>query len=490
MNDSFKQKQTLATTQTQTLTPMQVQYVRLLEMNTPAIEDEVARRLDENPALIKSENDVEGGSTADSFNESAEDLQRADYRSEEDMPVTPSRSYTDNADSRRFILESSTADEDDMADRLRQQLAEMTFPDPRTRAYAEYIIGTLDANGRMTRSLSAIADDIMFSTGVEVTADDLRPALEAIRSLDPPGVGAADLRDCLLIQLDRRPQDDSVRLARLIVDRYFDILASHRPDRLISRTRSSHARVEEALRVIRSLNPKPGNSDSVSIVSDRAMHITPDFVVESDETDPEGRRFLISMPQRIPELTVAEWHVADDCHNAEAAAFVRNRTREAGEFIDLLRRRSETLMAVMKTIVDIQSEFFRTEDPATIRPMILKEIAARTGRDVSVISRAAAGKYVATAGGIYPLKMFFNERPTENSELSVRSIQHTLREIVDEEDKTAPLSDDAIAAALKSRGMDIARRTVVKYREQMGIPNSRGRRVIPAGPPAKTRSQH
>lgn len=462
-------------TQTQTLAPLQLQYVKLLEMNTAAIEDEVARCLDENPAL-EVVADRDAADRPDSYGETAEQLQRADYRDEDDMPPVfhAPREAGPEAD-RRTVLEGVTADTEDMAQRLLRQLDERSDTDATTRAFAEYIIGNLDGNGRLTRSLAAIADDITFATGRDVTEHDLQPAFNAIRSLDPPGVGAVDLRDCLLLQLQRRGKDEDTRLATEIVRDNFDMLAGRRNDRIAARTGASPERLERALAVIRSLNPKPGNSDSDDTPADRTMHIAPDFVVEPDFTDPDQRRLLVSLTQRIPELAVSQWVTTDD---AGAAAFVRSRVREAGEFIDMLGRRTDTLLAVMRAIVKVQAEFFRTEDPATIRPMILKEIAAMTNRDISVVSRATAGKYVATPGGIYPLKMFFNERPVENSDMSSHNILQTIRRLIDAEDKGSPLSDDALTDRLKDEGIDIARRTVAKYREQLNIPNSRGRRVI------------
>jgi RNA polymerase sigma-54 factor len=240
--------------------------------------------------------------------------------------------------------------------------------------------------------------------------------------------------------------------------------------------------LREALTVIRTLNPKPGNSDS-NAPEDRMMHITPDFTVEPDDNDPTEQRFIVSLTQRLPELAVAEsYKIGDNIQSSarkdKTMAFIRSRSQEASEFIDLLQRRSQTLLDVMKAIVSVQADFFRTEERSQIRPMILKDIAQITGRDMSVISRATNGKYVATRGGLYPLKMFFNERPKEDSDVSSHQILEALRTMIDGEDKRRPLSDDALAEMLQARGFDIARRTVAKYREQLNIPNSRGRRDL------------
>ena len=221
-------------------------------------------------------------------------------------------------------------------------------------------------------------------------------------------------------------------------------------------------------------------------MADRAMHITPDFTVEPDPSDPSGERQVVALTQRIPELGVADWKIADigagkGSAGAKAAAaqqFMRSRMQEAQDFIGIMHRRTDTLLAIMQAIVRVQAEFFRTADPSTIRPMILKDIAEAVGRDISVVSRATAGKYVATPSGTYPLKMFFNERPSDESDASAHQVIEAIRAIIAAEDRRHPLADDAIADKLQERGMPIARRTVTKYREQLSIPNSRGRRSL------------
>jgi RNA polymerase sigma-54 factor len=489
MKEGFELSQTQS--QIQTLAPLQVQFVKLLEMNTAAIEDEVHRRLDENPALeevapASAVSDSDGDT--DAYNETSEELQRADYRDEDDMmPSYRTRQQSGGDDDDRRMPIDANAASTDMSENLIEQLADYDLS-PRDRMFAEYLIGNLDSNGRMTRTLSAIADDIAIHTGHDITRDDLQRAFDTVRSLDPAGVGAVDLRDCLLLQLRRREMTIPVKTAIEILDLHFDAFANKHFDRLRTKVGITDDQLREALDVIRTLNPKPGNSDS-NAPEDRMMHINPDFVVEPDDNDPTEQRFNISLTQRLPELAVAQSYrvgdiAATSARRDKTLAFIRSRSQEATEFIDLLQRRSQTLMDVMSAIVDIQAEFFRTEDRSTIRPMILKDIAALTGRDMSVISRATNGKYVATRGGLYPLKMFFNERPKEDSDVSSHQILEALKSMIDAEDKRHPLSDDALADMLNARGFDIARRTVAKYREQINIPNSRGRRDL--AKPAKS----
>lgn len=467
-----KLEQTQNMTQTQTLAPLQVQYVQMLSLNTPAIEDEVQRRLDENPALEAVDDVVEDNT----YGETAEQLQSADYADQDEaVPFTVSRTGTT---SRGEFFESGDYS-GTTADSLLRQLGENSDLDARTRALAEYIVGSLDSNGRMTRTLAALAQDIGEATGLEVSRNDLVPAFNAVRALDPAGVGAVDLRDCLLLQLQRIQPSPRRDLALDIVQNNFDLFVDRRFEKI--RGRTDRQLFDSAVDLIRSLNPKPGGSDSAEFgTEDARMHIVPDFTVEPDPADATGRRFIIALTQHIPELAVSKSYdpeAIDGTRNAEARAFARSRAREASDFIETLRRRSDTLMKVMTAIVSLQTPFFHSEDPADIRPMILRDVAAVTGRDQSVISRATMGKYVATPGGVYPLKMFFNERPNDDNDVSTHSILNIIRTIVDAEDKAHPLSDDALTEALHGRGIDIARRTVAKYREQLRIPNSRARRL-------------
>lgn len=468
---SLAQKQAMV----QTLAPLQVRYVKMLEMNAAAIEDEVERQLDENPALEaekEPESQVDISGATDSV-----DYDREDDRADIYAAYRRMGSGGDN----RMPMEANAASET-LAESLQRQISELELTD-HVRRLAMYIVGNLDDNGRLTRSPQAIMDDIAIHTGLEIDGEDMHSAMSAVRSLDPAGVGASDLRDCLMLQLERRARTQEREDAMTLLDRYFDLFVVKNFDRLRVKSGLSEQRLEDAVALIRTLNPKPGNSQAEP-VADRAMHITPDFMVEPDENYQTGDRFIVTLTQNIPELVVSEsYNVKDDGNikserNDKARLFIRSRRQEANEFIDLLARRNATLLAVMKAIVKVQAEFFRTEDPASIKPMILKDISEITDKDLSVISRATSGKYVATPGGVYPLKMFFNERPHDDMELSSHKILTELKTIIESEDKRKPLSDDALTEMLVSRGMPIARRTVAKYREQLNIPNSRGRRIM------------
>ena len=472
MEESLKlsQKQQLR----QTLSPVQVQYVRLLEMGTAEIEDEVKRELDENPALEASSDDQ--SRQADAQGETAEQMMLADYRSEDDVPSY--RLEAKNGSSDRTFFDPDTRQEGEtlmayLAEQLRQ-----SGMDGSELETAVFLAGSLDGNGYLTRALPLVREDLEVQTGVEVTMDEMRSALDTLRSLDPAGVGASDLRDCLLLQLRRLDPQQDVADATEIITHYFDLFAGMKMDRLMTAASLSESRLKAAIDLIRTLNPKPGatfeGSDSEAEI--RAAHITPDFYVETD-----GDRLLLSMPDNLPHLAIEQSFDVDNIEisprmprrDADALAFLKSRRDSAADFIKAIGMRRETLWRVMTAIMRHQRDFFLTDDELKLRPMILKDIAAATGYDISVVSRATQGKYVATAGGVYPLKFFFNERPKSDSDASSLEIMAALRHLVDQENKRSPLSDEALTAALKAQGYDIARRTVAKYREKAGIPVAR-----------------
>lgn len=463
----------------QHLSPQQVQFVRLLEMNTPEIEEKVRREIDDNPALEARESHesdtAQANETADgeTFSESSEQLQNADYRSDEERPFD--RHYNAPNGHGNDVSMDINADTVSPTEDLLSQLADydLTFQEKRA---AQYIIGNLDANGRLTRPLQSIADDIAIATGDDISMQSMRNAFDAIRSMEPAGIGATDLRDCLLLQLERRPRSLAQRVATEIVDKHFGLLTHKYYSRMQSAMGISEDTLREALDFIRSLNPKPWTG-AESDTDERMRHVTADFLVERLD---DGR-FSVSLTQRLPSLDIEQSFAVDSVagnKDQSAIAFIRRKRDEAEGFISLLQRRTDTLLSVMRAIVTLQPDFFTTEETSAIRPMILRDIAARTGLDLSVISRATAGKYVATGGGIYPLKLFFNEKPKEDADASSHQIRQVIRDIIDTEDGSRPLSDDSIAEIMTRQGYDIARRTVAKYRERMGIPVARLRRKI------------
>ncbi len=463
----------------------------MLEMSEPEMEEEVRRELDDNPALTEAETrdaheesahgDVEG-----EYHESAEELQRADYRDEDDIPYYRQHVSNYSADDGHYEP-TAIASAETLGESLERQLAELPLTD-RENKLGRYIIGNIDDNGYLTRSTAELEDDLALNAGLEVTPEELRGIINTVRSLDPAGVGAVDLRDSLLLQLQRRDQEDpAVKLATEIVRDYFDLFSLRHFDRLASLLKVDREELKGADEVIRSLDPKPGSRVGGSDADDRLRHITPDFYVETGENG----RISISMPSRVPALAIERSFEPENVsasaadaaglaseRRAQALQFITRKRDEAEDFIGLVKMRRDTLMQVMEAIARYQKAFFETDDETRIRPMVLKDISALTGLDLSVISRATQGKYVATPSSVYPLKKFFNERLNDREDASNHEIMDAIRTLIAEEDPDSPLSDDQLTEQLLSQGYNIARRTVAKYRERLGFPVARLRRRL------------
>lgn len=414
----------------QRLLPQQLQLVALVEKTDEEVEQEIAREIEENPAL---------------------------ERVPSPLRMSGAPAYAGVPDER-----PETPDFDEtLAEALDNQLSELTDLDPTVRNLASYMIGALDSNGYLTRTLPQLKTDLELNAATEFSDGQLRRAYATLRSLDPPGVGAQDLRDCLLLQLVRlNKSSDAIEIVR----HFFDVYSHRNFRRLAELADMTPERVKAADAIIRSLNPKPGApyaSDPAQALARSAVQ--PDFIVETD-----GKRAWISLPNSLPELRL-EQSFAIDPDNPEAARFVRDRRRQALSFIDALRRRQETLLSIGRSLVELQAPFFTSaDDERRIRPMVLRQIADATGLDLTMVSRAVAGKWLATRWGVYPLKFFFNHRSGAADEAtSAREIEAAIREIVDNE--TSPLTDDALAEALNRQGYKVARRTVAKYRSRLNI---------------------
>lgn len=467
------------------LSPQQVRFGRLLEMSAPEFEDEVIRMLDENPALEKSESDTAPVPQADDegreFTESADELQRADYGSDEEVPYYRTQISNRSADDDYYEPVAVDNGPDGYA-ALEAQLAELDIA-PEEREIARYVIGNLDSNGYLSRSPESIADDLAMGVGITVSPAFVRRTIDIVRSLDPAGIAAYDLRDCLLLQLRRMPDESTVRNALKVLSEYFDLFSKKHFDRIRSALKLSGRDFEEVMKLIRSLNPKPGALLEMAGADDRMSHISPDFEVM---IDPDGT-ISATLLSHAPDLSISpdfsisridsiEKHNGGDKRMAEAAAFLRERYDAASEFIDMAARRNETLRKVMQAVIKLQYDFFLTNDRSKLRPMVLRDIRDLTGLDLSVISRATSGKYAMTPGGMVSLKSLFSESVNEEGNLSAHFIEASIRKLIEAEDKAKPLSDEAICAMLKDKGLDVARRTVAKYRERMGIPVARLRR--------------
>lgn len=477
MKPTLQQQQELK--QLQRLTPMQVQFVRMLEMTGPELEGEVNRALDEMPALEIAENQ---GVTPDNdgFNETAEQVQLADYSNDDDIPSymldARNRSVNDT-----YYTPVAVNDELTLAEDLTRQLSELPLS-PRQLTIANYIIGNLDSNGYLKRTPEAIADDITFTESVETEAREVSEVIDIIRTLDPAGVGAVDLRDCLLLQLNRRQPTVEVITAREIITHYFDLFSKKHFDRLADLLGIDTERLTAAVDIISRLNPKPGNQLNDSAIEHSGRQIVPELQVEIDSDN----NLTVSLLNNIPDLALSRSFSLDTPMSAtltprqrtDAATFIRTRRDEAQAFIKTLQMRQSTLLNVMTAIASLQRDFFLTGDETRLHPMILKDVAAVTGYDLSVISRATASKYVLAPSGIYPLKFFFNERPKADDDVTSHQIIDAIKTIISQEDKRSPLPDETIAAMLSEKGFNIARRTVAKYRERLGLPVARLRKTI------------
>ena len=469
----------LSQRQQQTLAPLQLQYVKALEMTAPEFDDEVRRELDDNPALEAVDED--SPAETESFGESAEELQSADYSDPDEMPqyLLEAHNWSADGEMREHV---AVIGGESLLESLQRQLNEMRGISDDERRIAGFIIGNIDDNGYLTRSPAALANDISIACNADVTTRQVNKVLKKVQLLDPPGIGAVDLRDTMLIQLRRRNDGSAAfRYAIAIVKDYFDLLSKMHLNRLRSSMWIPRDMLDEAMKIIRTLDPKPGAQVGGGEDA-RTRHITPDFYVEVDADD----NITLSLGGNVPMLRVEESFTVDPEPTAKngrltrmeeaARAFVRQKRDEANLFINAARMRRETLRRVMTAIVGIQREFFLTDDPMKLKPMVLKDVSAVTGDDLSVISRATSGKYVATRQGVYPLKYFFNEHRKDGEDSSSYHVMEIIRSMIEKEDKTAPLSDDALADELKKRGFKVARRTVAKYRERLALPVARLRR--------------
>ena len=433
---------------------------RLLEMSTPEFEEEIVRAMEENPAITTLDNA-----------ESDEPIRNIDGNSDDDFD-DEERDYAPGP-SRRTPDLRQTAAASSQAEAVEAQLDELPLTGLE-RETAHYIIGNLDSSGYLTRSATSIADDMALTAGIEVDPRLVEKIIKVVKTLDPAGIGAANLRECLLLQLDRMEQTPTVRIAEEIIGKHYKTFVNNRLDTVREAIGGPEAEFECAIKIIRSLNPKPGSGLFDHDGDERTRHITPDFIIEVDDAG----RTSVYLAGKIPDLAIAPTFILDPEHpvSPTATEFIKERADGAEEFIEAVRRRGSTLMSIMSAIMRLQPEFFRSFEPRDLRPMVIRDIEAVTGLDKSVISRATSTKYMLTPDGIFPLKALFSESASAMTEVSVREVEDALKRLVDKEDKTQPLSDDELTAALNANGLTVARRTVAKYRERLGIPVARLRK--------------
>lgn len=484
-------KQQLQQKQQQRLSPLQMQVIKLTELPNIELEEKIKQELVDNPALEEGQDTpedtqdiLEDNTLDDSDNITQEEIAMGDYLTEDDIPdYSFSAKNTSSESTVREEIPFSSAES--LHESLIEQLHLTELDDDSTKI-AEYVIGNIDENGYLDRPLSAIADDLLFQQNLDVPQERIEKILHIIQSFDPAGVGAQDLQQCLLLQLERMSANETVENATIILQKYFDDFSKRHYDKIKRSLSLNDDELKNIIHLITTLNPKPGNNWGDAL-SQTMNTVIPDFIVESYN----GEVFMSLNNRNIPELRVNREYsemlrgytenkqgMTNEAKNA--ALFVKQKLDSARWFIDAIRQRQETLQRTMQAIVDMQYNFFLTGDESTLRPMILKDIAEKAGYDISTISRVSNSKYVQTNFGVYPLKYFFSESMQNDAgeEVSSREVKAILRECIENEDTKKPLTDDKLAEILKEKGYIIARRTVAKYREQMNIPVARLRKNI------------
>ena len=486
-------KQQLQQKLQQKLSPQQIQLIRLLELPTLELEERVKHELEENPALEEGKDPVDDldqpetemsgdDSEIDSMESGDTDLSLGDYLTEDDIPDYKLKEMSERTEHKEDVPFSVGQS---LNENLLEQLGLRKLPDKEVKI-AEYIIGNIDDDGYLRRDLSAIADDLIFQANLEVSEEEIQKVLKVIQDFEPAGVGACDLRECLLIQLKKKRETPEIKQAIQVLTDCFEDFTRKRYERVMKYFNIDELTLKKAIREITVLNPKPGN-DLGGSMETAMSQIVPDFIVDANNGE-----LTLSMNQRgVPEMRInreyANMFQDYMAHKAnqtsekrEAIQFVKQKLDSAQWFIDAVKQRNETLTRTMEAIMLLQKDFFLTGDESTLRPMILKDVAERAGYDISTISRVSNSKYVQTNFGIYPLKYFFSESMQNDSgeEISTREVKKIVKECIEAEDKRKPLNDEELAAILKEKGYAIARRTVAKYREQLGIPVARLRKEI------------
>lgn len=460
----------------------------MLQIPTMELDQRIKEEMEVNPALEEgsdedqSESEQDENQQDDNEPETKEDdeIDLSDYFDDDDIPDYKLRvnNHSSDDEERDTPLGAGRT----FQDLLFAQLG-MTDLDEEQRLLAEYLIGNLDENGYLRRELAAVANDLAFTMNISCTVAELEEVLKVIQELDPPGVGARDLRECLLIQIRRsEARNADLVMAEKVLVKYFEEFTKKHYEKIAKRLDIEEEELKPAIDLILHLNPKPGNS--MMEASRTVQHVVPDFLlsVEDDELK------LNLNSRNAPELRISReykemmHHYAKtkvkDAKEKEALLFVKQKIDGAKWFIDAIKQRNDTLLYCMQAIVDYQKEFFLSGDETKLKPMILKDIADIVHMDISTISRVANSKHIQTPYGTYLLKYFFSESLStdDGEEVSSREVKQILKDAIEGENKRKPLTDEKLMALLNEKGYNIARRTVAKYREQLGIPVARLRK--------------
>ncbi|MBX7204215.1 MAG: RNA polymerase factor sigma-54 [Bacteroidia bacterium] len=486
----------------QKLSPQQIQFIKLLQLNTTDLEQRVEQELIENPALENSKEDEYSSDISEDVkvNTAEDETPAAEAEREEELPdvmddeVFDISEYTsnDDYDNDSFQMSDDGEDEDrkempiaggsTFYDSLIEQYTAISNSDHET-ALGKQIIGTLDEDGYLRRPLEAIINDLLFTANTETTVDELEKVLHKVQGLDPAGIAARTLQECLLLQLHRKDHHHpEVKIAQEIIEHHFEDFTKKHYEKLMRQLKLTDEQLKEAITLITHLNPKPGETDTDS----KIQYVIPDFILVENN----GKLGVVLNSRNAPDLRISrsymdtmksyEKNPKGNKHLKDTVQFIKQKLDSAKWFIDSIKQRQNTLLMTMNAILHYQYDYFTDGDETKLRPMILKDIADKVGMDVSTISRVANSKYVQTDFGVIPLKFFFSEgiQTDEGEEVSSREVKRILQDAIGSEDKKKPLPDEKLMEILKEKGYNIARRTVAKYREQLNIPVARLRKEM------------
>lgn len=479
-------KQQLSQKLSQKLSPQQIQLMKLIQLPTLAFEQKVKQELEENPALENGKEKEDDYEEVDNNQDEEHDIIETEfdvdeYLSDDEIPnyKTYSNNYSPDDDDNKVPYAAGKS----FFDHLKSQVHTFRLSDEEEQI-ADFLIGSIDPAGYIRRSIEDIIDDLAFTQSLYVTKEKIQKVLNIVQKLDPAGVGAKDLRECLLIQLKRKPKTKDIDVALSILENAFDMFSKKHYEKLKQKFKLSSEELKAAVEQIEHLNPKPGASYSSR--SKPVDQVTPDFTIKIKNDELE----LTLNSRNVPHM-----HISRDYNNMlksykenalktkdqkKALLFIKQKLDSAKWFIDAIKQRQNTLISTMSCIMDLQREYFLTGDEKNLKPMILKDVAERIDMDISTVSRVANSKYVDTPYGIILIKDFFSEsmKNDEGDDVSTREIKNILQNIIDNEDKKKPYTDSKLVDALREKGYPIARRTVAKYREVLDIPVARLRKEL------------
>lgn len=469
-------KQELALKQQQKLSPLQIQTIKIIELPILELEQRIRKELEENPVLDDS---PEQGRDKEE-EEETKDVSLSEI--DEDDPIPAYRLKVNNWGKDERPQYNTFSVKQSFTQSLMEQLGFRNLNEHQ-HAVAAFIIGSLDDDGYLRRPVDSLIDDMAFRANLETTEEEVLAMLKIVQEFEPAGVGARDLQECLLLQLKAEQQTDDVRLAIKILTDFFQEFSNRHFQKIMSKLGIDDTTLKRIIAKIVKLNPAPGGQIDDSY-NDQAQQIVPDFLLSYENGNLE-----VTMPRfSLPEIRVNKKYAAilmeaagsSERQKKEAATFVKQKMDSAKWFVEALKQRHNTLMSTMQAIVEYQHDYFIDGDESHLRPMVLKDIAEKTGFDISTISRVVNSKYIETHFGIFPLKYFFSEglENQDGEEISTRELKKALQECVDSEDKRHPLTDDQLVDVLEGKGYKVARRTIAKYRDQLGIPKARLRKEL------------